>query len=149
MAYSQKFVEWLTHEPIAKKCFCCGVLFRDKEYREVHSSTGYHLALTEAKDDGRYIYVVTDPPDCYPEMLGEIIEINDREFHLEKKYEGDAVVVHHHCHKAIKLFALALCREKNRDFRGGVPMPKRLHEVTHNFRHYMKEYGALLKEDEE
>ena len=145
MGYTQKFVKWFVREPVARKCFCCGKPFFEGEYREVHSSTSYHLALAEAADDGRYIYIITAPPDCYAKLKGQVVEINDGEFRLGKKYEADAVAVHFHCHKALKIFALALCREEDPDFRGGVPLPRRLHQVTHNYMHYLKEYGALLE----
>jgi len=134
MPYEPKIVEWLQSE--AKFCYCCGMPFTKLDYIAIHSSTGLHLALCEVDNPVRYAYKVTDPPEAFKNMKGTILELT--EFNLGKRYEGDAVAVCKNCHKKIHALALELCRERIPGFKGNTPLPRILHDATHNYNRYVR-----------
>ncbi len=119
---------------VSKRCFICNRKFGKREYKAIHSGTGYHLELREAENPVRYVYVATDVPDEYSYMKGHILETND--FIFGFRYFADAVCVCNGCHQDIHSLALELCRDKIPGFEGNTPTPRLLTEATFCYHKY-------------
>lgn len=140
MPYEKSHADWIKSE--AKFCFCCKQAFVGREYREVHSKTGFHFMLDET-ESGRQVFRVTTIPEALDWMNVEYFEL-ENEFRITDKYAADAVVVHHHCHVEVNLIALQLCRERVPDFQGNTPLPRYLNEATNHFLTYRLKYADIL-----
>lgn len=134
MPYTQAITRDL--RKISTVCYCCPTLFKEGEYKAIHSATGLHLVLEEADKPPRYVYRVTDPPEAYAFMMNSRLEVN--EFAFGFRYFADAVCVCNSCHIAIHALALDLCRDSIPDFAGNTPTPRLLVEATFNLKMYAK-----------
>ncbi len=119
---------------VSPRCFICNHKFGRKEYRPVHSGSGYHLRLREAENPVRYVYEAMDPPTIYGYMKGKFLETD--EFIFGFRYFADAVCVCNGCHQDIHTLALDLCRENLPGFTGNTPLPRLLVEATFNYHYY-------------
>lgn len=121
-------------QKISKRCFICNHKFGKREYKAVHSGTGYHLEVKEVEDPVRYVYVVTDAPEEYGYMKGKTIE--PEEFCFGFRYFADAVCLCNGCHQDVHSLALELCRERISEFKGNTPTPRLLAEATFKYHTY-------------
>lgn len=116
---------------VSPRCFICNHKFARKEYRPVHSGSGFHLRLREVSNPIRYVYEVMDPPGIYRYMKGKLLEIG--EFSFGFRYFADAVCVCNGCHRDIHTLALELNRQRIPDFSGSTPLPRLLVEATFSY----------------
>lgn len=141
MPYEKAHADWIISE--ATECFLCKEPFLRNEYREVHSTTGFHL-MPGHNEQGWEVFVVTTIPDglSWMKVLKYVGLVN--EFRIDDKYKADAKAVHHHCHHDVGVIALYLSR-KDPEFSGNAPMPKILNMVSHNYNHLRLKYAETLK----
>lgn len=118
-------------QKVSKRCFICDHEFTKKEYKAVHSATGFHLELIELTAPVRYAYAVTDPPRKYRYMKGRVLEVD--EFLFGFRYFADAVCLCNGCHQDVHSLALELCRERISGFKGNTPTPRLLAEATFKY----------------
>lgn len=110
----------------AAGCAVCRQPFLPDSYIELHSATGLHLVLDEDSDQTRFI--VTDPPQGHQYLKGRSISAKAYKMGDRRRHDGFCVCPE--CHDGLKLKALDEARRRDPKFRGNVPPPQVMEDVT-------------------
>lgn len=110
----------------AAGCAVCKEAFPPDAYIELHSATSLHLVLDKKSKKPRF--KVTDPPLGHKALKGKAISINA--FKMGDIRQHDGFCLCPVCHDELKLSALEEARQRDPNFKGNVPPPQVIEEVT-------------------